>query len=317
METCFVNLVEPGDKVIVCQNGVFGGRMVENVLRCRGELVLVEDPWGAPVDPQKLEDSLKTNPDTRIVAFVHAETSTGAASDVRTLVEIAHQYGCLTIVDAVTSLGGIPVLVDGWEIDAIYSGTQKCLSAPPGISPVSFNERALEKIKTRKTKVQSWFMDLNLVMAYWGKRTQRTYHHTAPVNSLYALHKALVLLQEEGLENSWARHQKNHHVLRAGLEAMGLSFLVEEPYRLPQMNSVWVPRGIDEARIRKTLLREFNLEIGAGLGPLAGKIWRIGLMGHTSTIDNIMLCLRALDEILMRMGAEFNHGKAISAAQAA
>jgi alanine-glyoxylate transaminase/serine-glyoxylate transaminase/serine-pyruvate transaminase len=317
METCFVNLVEPGDKVIVCQNGVFGGRMKENVLRCRGELVLLEDPWGAPVDPQKLEDSLKANPDARIVAFVHAETSTGAASDVPTLVEIAHQHGCLTIVDAVTSLGGIPVLVDEWEIDAIYSGTQKCLSAPPGISPVSFNERALEKIKTRKTKVQSWFMDLNLVMAYWGKGAQRTYHHTAPVNNLYALHKALVLVQDEGLENAWARHQKNHHVLRAGLEAMGLSFLVEEPYRLPQMNSVWVPRGIDEAQVRTALLRDFNLEIGAGLGPMAGKIWRIGLMGHTSTIDNIMLCLRALDEILTRMGAEFNQGKAISAAKAA
>ncbi|MEN8131995.1 MAG: alanine--glyoxylate aminotransferase family protein [Pseudomonadota bacterium] len=317
METCFVNLVEPGDKVIVCQNGVFGGRMRENVVRCGVTAVMVEDNWGNPVDPQQLEDALNRNPDARIVAFVHAETSTGAASDAATLVELAHRHDCLSIVDAVTSLGGTALKVDEWQIDAVYSGTQKCLSAPPGLSPVSFNEQAKEKIRTRKSKVQSWFMDLNLIMEYWGSGTQRTYHHTAPINNLYALHEALILLRQEGLENAWARHQKNHSILRAGLEAMGLSLLVEESYRLPQLNSVRIPQGVDEAEVRKTLLKEYNLEIGAGLGPLAGKIWRIGLMGHTSTNDNVMLCLRALEEVLKKIGADISPGKALSAAQIA
>ncbi|MCP4406409.1 MAG: alanine--glyoxylate aminotransferase family protein [Gammaproteobacteria bacterium] len=315
METCFVNLVEPGDKVIVCQNGAFGGRMRENVIRCGGTAVMVEDNWGDPVDPQKLEDALNSNPDARIVAFVHAETSTGATSDAASLVELAHGHDCLTIVDAVTSLGGTALKVDEWQIDAVYSGTQKCLSAPPGLSPVSFNERAKERIRTRKSKVQSWFMDLNLIMEYWGAGSQRTYHHTAPVNSLYALHEALILLQNEGLENAWTRHQNNHKLLLAGLEAMGLSLLVEKSHRLPQLNSVRIPQGVDEAEARKTLLKDYNLEIGAGLGPLAGKIWRIGLMGRTSTSDNVMLCLRALDEVLTNIGADINSGRALSAAQ--
>lgn len=316
METCFVNLVEPGDTVIVCQNGAFGGRMRENVIRCGGTAVMVEDNWGDPVDPQKLEDALNSNPAARIVAFVHAETSTGATSDAASLVELARRHDCLTIVDAVTSLGGTALKVDEWQIDAIYSGTQKCLSAPPGLSPVSFNERAIEKIRTRKSQVQSWFMDLNLIMEYWGAGSQRTYHHTAPVNSLYALHEALILLQNEGLENAWARHQNNYKLLLAGLEAMGLSLLVEKSHRLPQLNSVRIPQQeMNEAEVRKTLLKDYNLEIGAGLGPLAGKIWRIGLMGHTCTSDNVMLCLRALDEVLTEMGADINSGKALNAAQ--
>jgi alanine-glyoxylate transaminase/serine-glyoxylate transaminase/serine-pyruvate transaminase len=232
MEACFVNLVEPGDKVIVCQNGVFGGRMKENVERAGGIAVMVQDDWGRAVDPQKLEDALKANPDAKIVAFVHAETSTGALSDAETLVAIAHKYHCLTIVDAVTSVAGVEVRVDDWNIDAIYSGTQKCLSCAPGLSPISFSERALEKVKNRKTKAQSWFLDLNLVMAYWGGATKRAYHHTAPVNGLYGLHESLVILQEEGLENSWARHRKNHLALRAGFEAMGLQFIVPEAERL-------------------------------------------------------------------------------------
>lgn len=316
MEACFVNLVEPGDKIIVCQNGVFGGRMKENVERCGATPIMVMDDWGKPVDPNKLEDALKAHPDAKLVAFVHAETSTGAQSDAKTLVKLAHDHDCLTIVDAVTSLGGTPVEVDEWGIDAIYSGTQKCLSCVPGISPVSFSARAVERIQNRKTKVQSWFLDMNLVMAYWGGGTKRAYHHTAPVNALYALHEALVMLQEEGLENAWARHANNHQALKAGIEAMGLRFVVDEPYRLPQLNSVTVPEGVDEAAVRATLLNDYNLEIGAGLGALAGKIWRIGLMGFASNTTNVLNCLAALDAVLSGMNAPINSGVAVNAAQA-
>ncbi|MCB1870435.1 MAG: alanine--glyoxylate aminotransferase family protein [Chromatiaceae bacterium] len=315
METCFANLVEPGDKVIVCQNGVFGGRMKENVERCGGVAVMVEDEWGTAVDPQKLEDALKANPDSKLVAFVHAETSTGAQSDAKTLVGLAHKYNCLTIVDAVTSLGGTPLKVDVWGIDAIYSGTQKCLSCTPGISPVSFNEHAQEKIRNRKTKVQSWFMDLNLVMGYWGSGAKRSYHHTAPVNALYALHEALLMLREEGLENAWNRHLRNHQALKAGLEAMGLSFIVPEADRLPQLNAVSIPQGVDDALVRGRLLNEYNLEIGAGLGALAGKVWRIGLMGHASRPENILLCVAALEAVLSDLGADIRTGVALSAVQ--
>ncbi|MDT8453193.1 MAG: alanine--glyoxylate aminotransferase family protein [Gammaproteobacteria bacterium] len=315
METCFVNLIEAGDKVIVCQNGVFGGRMKENVERAGAIAVMVEDDWGKPVDSEKLEDALKANPDTKIVAFVHAETSTGAQSDAKTLCALAHKYDCLSIVDAVTSLGGTELRMDDWGIDAIYSGTQKCLSCIPGISPVSFSERAVEVIKNRQQKVQSWFLDTNLVMGYWGGNSKRAYHHTAPVNSLYALHESLVMLQNEGLENAWQRHADNHLALRAGIEAMGMSFIVDEPYRLPQLNSVTIPEGVDEAAVRSTLLNQFNLEIGAGLGSLAGKVWRIGLMGQSSCAENILLCLGALDVVLSDMGADINTGAALPAAQ--
>jgi alanine-glyoxylate transaminase/serine-glyoxylate transaminase/serine-pyruvate transaminase len=295
METCFVNLVEPGDKVVVCVNGVFGGRMKENVERLGGVPIVVDHAMGEPVDPGKLEDALKKYPDARIVAFVHAETSTGARSDAKTLAEVAHRHGALTIVDAVTSLGGNPLKVDEWGIDAVYSGTQKCLSCPPGLSPLSMNERALEKIKARKTKVASWFLDLSLIMGYWGSSAKRTYHHTAPVNALYGLHEALVMLKEEGLEKSWARHEHHHRELRAGLEKLGFEFLVREDARLPQLNAVRLPAGVDEAKLRSVLLDEFNLEIGAGLGPLAGKIVRIGLMGHACSNRNVMYCLSALE----------------------
>jgi len=317
METTFVNLLEHGDKAIICQNGVFGGRMKENVERCGASAIMVEDDWGKPVDPQKVEDALKANPDAKLLAFVHAETSTGARSDAQTLSRLAHEHDCLSLVDAVTSLGGSELRVDDWEIDAIYSGTQKCLSCTPGISPVSFSERAVEVITNRQSKVQSWFLDTNLVMGYWGASTKRAYHHTAPINALYALHESLVMLQDEGLENAWARHHQNHLVLRAGLEAMGLSFAVDEEYRLPQLNSVTIPAGIDEAVVRSRLLNEFNLEIGAGLGALAGKVWRIGLMGHSSRTENIFLCLSALEAVLADMDADIHTGVALSAAQAA
>ncbi|HHJ80187.1 MAG TPA: alanine--glyoxylate aminotransferase family protein [Candidatus Tenderia electrophaga] len=315
METCFANLVEPGDKVIVCQNGVFGGRMKENVERCGGTAVMVEDEWGKAVDPQKLDDALQANPDAKIVAFVHAETSTGAQSDAKTLVAIAHKHDCLTIVDAVTSLGGTPVLVDDWKIDAIYSGTQKCLSCTPGLSPVSFSERALEKVRNRSSKVQSWFLDLNLVMGYWGGQGKRAYHHTAPINALYGLHESLIILQEEGLENAWARHAKHHQALCAGLEAMGLNFIVDKKDRLPQLNAVTIPDGVDEAAVRAALLNDYSLEIGAGLGVMAGKVWRIGLMGHACNSRNVYLCLSALDDVLGRQNAAIEHGVAVAAAQ--
>lgn len=317
METCFVNLLEPGDKAIVCQNGVFGGRMKENVERCGATAIMVEDEWGKVVDPNKVEAALKAHPDAKVVAFVHAETSTGAQSDAKTLVELAHKYDCLTIVDAVTSLAGSPLKVDEWHIDAIYSGTQKCLSAPPGLSPVSFSPRAADVIKARKHKVQSWFMDLNLVMGYWGAGTKRAYHHTAPINNLYGLHESLVMLQEEGLENAWQRHAQHHQALRAGLEAMGMKFVVAEKDRLPQLNAVTIPEGADDAAVRSKLLNDFNLEIGAGLGALAGKVWRIGLMGTSCNMTNIELCLNALDSVLSGMGAKIHAGVAVGAAQAA
>jgi alanine-glyoxylate transaminase/serine-glyoxylate transaminase/serine-pyruvate transaminase len=317
METCFVNLVEPGDKVIVCQNGVFGGRMKENVERCGGIAVMVEDPWGVAINADKLEETLSVHTDAKIVAMVHAETSTGVQSDVAKLVKLAHTYDCLTIVDAVTSLGGTPVKVDEWEIDAIYSGSQKCLSCTPGLSPVSFNERALEKVRNRKSKVQSWFMDLNLVMGYWGEGAKRAYHHTAPINALYSLHEALLILREEGLDGAWDRHYKNHRALRAGLEAMGLLLVVNKPDRLPQLNAVTIPEGVDDAKVRARLLNEYNLEIGAGLGALAGKVWRIGLMGHSSRAENILLCIGALESVLWDMGADIKLGDALPAMQKA
>jgi alanine-glyoxylate transaminase/serine-glyoxylate transaminase/serine-pyruvate transaminase len=316
METCFVNLVQPGDKVVVCQNGVFGGRMKENVERCGATAIMVEDEWGVAVDPNKVEAALKANPDASLLAFVHAETSTGAISDARTLSALAHQHDCLVIADTVTSLGGSPLKVDEWELDAVYSGTQKCLSCTPGLSPVTFSQRALDVVTSRKHKVQSWFMDLNLVLGYWGGGGKRTYHHTAPINALYGLHEALVILQEEGLENAWARHQRNHDALRAGFEAMGLSFVVPESERLPQLNAVSIPEGVDEAAVRSTLLREYNLEIGAGLGAMAGKIWRIGLMGYASNETNVLFCLGALDAVLGAMNAPINSGVAVSAARA-
>jgi alanine-glyoxylate transaminase/serine-glyoxylate transaminase/serine-pyruvate transaminase len=316
MEFCFVNLVRPGDKVVVCVNGVFGGRMVENVERMGGVPIVVNDEWGKPVDPQKVEDAFRKNRDAKILAFVHAETSTGCQSDARLLTQIAHKHDALVIVDAVTSLAGSPVKVDEWEIDAIYSASQKCLSCTPGLSPVSFSERVVDYVKKRKDKIHSWFMDMNLLLGYWGATT-RTYHHTAPTNSLFALHEALLLIREEGLENSWARHQRHHVALKAGLEGIGLEFLVDEKHQLPQMNAVFCPDGVDEAAVRKRLLDEFGLEIGAALGPLKGKMWRFGLMGYSCRPDNVMLSLSALSSVLSDMGVAVHVGDAEAAAHGA
>jgi alanine-glyoxylate transaminase / serine-glyoxylate transaminase / serine-pyruvate transaminase len=316
MEACFVNLVSPGDTVIVCQNGVFGGRMKENVERCGATAIMVEDSWGDPVSTDKVAAAFAAHPQASVLAFVHAETSTGVRSDAANLCALARDNNALSIVDAVTSLGGIQLEVDAWGADAVYSGTQKCLSCIPGISPVTFSPRAVEHIQNRETKVQSWFLDMQLVMGYWGGSAKRAYHHTAPVNDLYALHESLVMLQEEGLENAFARHQRNHLALVAGLQAMGLSMAVAAEHRLPQLNAVNIPAGVDDAAVRSALLNDFNLEIGAGLGALAGKTWRIGLMGFASSEHNVMACLTALEAVLAGQGAAITPGAALPAAQA-
>lgn len=314
MEAAFVNLLERGDKVIVCQNGVFGGRMKENVERCGATAVVVSDEWGTEIDLNKVEDSLKQHPDAIALAFVHAETSTGVRSDARALAELATQYGCLSVVDAVTSLGGSELDTDGWGLDVVYSGSQKCLSCVPGLSPITFSPRAVERIRRRRTKVQSWFLDMNLIMDYWGAGSRRSYHHTAPVNTLYALHEALLMLQEEGLEASWRRHNHHHEALVLGLEAMGLRLIVAPHSRLPQLNAVCVPEGVEEAAVRAALLKNYSLEIGAGLGSLAGKVWRIGLMGFACQQRNVMFCLSALEETLLSLGVDIKHGRASQAA---
>ena len=298
MEAAFVNLVECSDKVIVCQNGVFGGRMKENVERCGATAIMVMDRWGDPVDPEKLEAAIKEHPDAKVVAFVHAETSTGVRSDAETLCRLAKSAGMLVIMDAVTSLAGIDLQADAWGADVVYSGTQKCLSGLPGISPITFSNDAVAAIQARKHKVQSWFLDMNLIMGYWGEGAKRSYHHTAPVNAVYALHEALLMLEEEGLDASFARHKANHLKLAAGLSKLGLEMAVAEEWRLPQLNSVLIPEGLDDALIRGRLLNKFDLEIGSGLGELAGKQWRIGLMGTSSNTVNINRCLTAFEAVL-------------------
>ncbi|MCJ9428626.1 pyridoxal-phosphate-dependent aminotransferase family protein [Kordiimonas marina] len=316
METCFVNLVEEGDTVVVIKNGVFGNRMCENVTRAGGVVVEINVEWGKAPDPAVVDATLSDHPEACILAFVHAETSTGVLADAAALCAIAQKHKCLTIMDAVTSVGGVPVLIDEWGVDAVYTGSQKCLSCAPGLSPVSFSERALERVRSRATPVHSWFMDLSLVMAYWDGQGGRSYHHTAPVNALYGLHESLVMLFEEGLEEAWDRHAAMHKSLAAGLEALGLEFLVAEDIRLPQLNAVKVPEGVDEASIRAYLLDAHNLEIGAGLGPMAGKVWRIGLMGTSACEKNIDLCLTALADALTRHQHPADAAKALAAAKA-
>ncbi|MCB1665892.1 MAG: alanine--glyoxylate aminotransferase family protein [Pseudomonadales bacterium] len=316
MEAVFVNLLERGDKAIVCVNGAFGGRMKENVERCGATAVTVAQEWGKAIDLNAVEDALKAHPDACMLAFVHAETSTGVRSDAQALAALARRYDCLAVVDAVTSLGGIALEVDAWGIDAIYSGSQKCLSCIPGLSPVSFSERAVARIRGRQQRVQSWFLDMNLIMDYWGGSSRRSYHHTAPINPLYALHEALVCLREEGLENAWQRHAFHHSALAAGLNAMGLPLIVDAAHRLPQLNAVGVPEGIDEAAVRAALLTQYDLEIGAGLGALAGKIWRVGLMGYACNRRNVLQCLSALEAVLSQQGLSLPRGAAVAAANA-
>lgn len=316
MEAAFVNLIEPGDKVIVCQNGVFGGRMKENVERCGASAIMVEDTWGTAVSSDKVEQAFFENNNIKALAFVHAETSTGVRSDAKALAAIAHKHNALVIMDTVTGLAGIPVEVDTWGIDCAYSGTQKCLSCTPGIAPITFSQRAQDVIANRSTKVQSWFLDMQLIMGYWGANTKRAYHHTAPVNAMYALHESLRLVEAEGLAAAHARHALHHKALVAGLEAMGLSMAVAADVRLPQLNAVNIPEGVDDGAVRAALLEQFDLEIGAGLGALAGKTWRIGLMGFSAKAVNVRKCLLALETVLSAQGANIATGKALGAAQA-
>ena len=297
MEFCFVNLIEPGDEVIIGVNGVFGMRMVDVAERCGAKVTKVEAQWGRIIEAQQMADALKGRR-PKLVAVVHAETSTGALTPVEEISKLAHDAGALFLLDTVTSLGGCPVRIDDWQVDAVYSGTQKCLSAPPGLAPVSLSARAMEVATKRKSKVQSWYLDVNLLASYWGQ--ERVYHHTAPITMNYALHEALRLVLVEGLENRWKRHQQNHELFVNGIKELGLSIGSQPGHQLWQLNAVTVPEGVDEAAVRKALLNDHGIEVGAGLGPMKGKIWRIGLMGETSSAENVQLCRAALRKILKR-----------------
>jgi alanine-glyoxylate transaminase/serine-glyoxylate transaminase/serine-pyruvate transaminase len=300
METCFVNLVEPGDEVLVCVNGVFGVRMCDIVNRIGGKLTRMDFPWGRAVDPDEVrKKAQEVKP--KVLAVVHAETSTGACSPIDELSAIAKEVDALFLVDAVTSLGGMPVKVKDTGIDAVYSGTQKCLSCPPGLSPISMSPKAMDKLKNRKTPVISWYLDLSMVASYWG--SDRKYHHTAPINMTYALRETLRMVAEEGLEARFARHAEMHKLLVAGVEAMGLEMLVPEAERLPMLNTVCIPDGVNDAQVRRELLNQYSIEIGGGLGDLAGKVWRVGLMGTACNKRNVLAFLGALYSILKASGA--------------
>ncbi len=291
MEFCLANLIEPGDEVVVGMNGVFGSRLKDVAERCGARVVAVEAPWGRIIEADQIAKALRGRR-AKLVAVVHAETSTGVLTPVDEISRLAHENGALFVLDAVTSLGGCPVKVDEWEVDAVYSGTQKCLNCPPGLAPVSLSPRALEAAGKRKTKVQSWYLDVNLLASYWGQ--ERVYHHTAPITMNYALHEGLRLILEEGLEVRWRRHEQNHLALKAGLAELGLEITSQAGHQLWPLNAVGVPDSVDEAFVRKRLLRDFGMEIGAGLGPLKGKIWRIGLMGENCTEENVDAILKGL-----------------------
>jgi alanine-glyoxylate transaminase/serine-glyoxylate transaminase/serine-pyruvate transaminase len=315
MEACLVNLLEAGDTAIVGVNGVFGTRMTDIVGRCGARPVAVEAPWGRTIEPDSIRAALHNHPGTKLVAIVHAETSTGAWQPLEEIGRLVREAGALLVVDTVTSLAGCPVRVDDWLIDACYSGTQKCLSCPPGLAPVTFGPRAVEVLRSRRTKVQSWYLDLTMIERYWGD--ERVYHHTAPISMNYALLEALRLVHEEGLEARWARHERHHRALAAGLRALGLDLAAQEGRRLWMLNSVAIPDGVDDLAVRKGLLEQFQLEVGGGLGPLKGKVWRIGLMGESSTEANVLLVLHALERVLPRCGYAVQAGAGVAAASAA
>ncbi len=315
MEAALMNLLEPGDRAVIAVNGVFGGRMVDMAGRAGAEVVRVDAPWGEPVDVAAVEAALASGP-AKVLAFVHAETSTGVRSDAAALCALARRQGALSIVDCVTSLGGVPVDAAAWDADVLYSGTQKCLSAPPGLSPVAFSRRALEAVAARTTPVRNWLLDVSLLMAYWGGEGGRTYHHTAPINALYGLHESLVALFEEGQQAVFVRHARMHEALVAGLEALGLQMLVAPEHRLPQLNTVRIPEGVDEAAVRARMLEHWDLEIGAGLGPLKGQVWRIGLMGASASPWHVRVCLTALADALGAQGRQVDLNAALEAADA-
>ncbi|MBI5394137.1 MAG: alanine--glyoxylate aminotransferase family protein [Verrucomicrobia bacterium] len=313
MEFCCVNLIEPGDEALICINGVFGTRMTDVAQRCGALVTNVKAPWGRIIEPDDVAATLKTMKAPKLVGIVHAETSTGAWQPMEEISRIVHEHGALLLMDCVTSLGGCPVRVDDWQVDAAYSGTQKCLSCPPGLAPVTLGPRALEKATKRKTKVASWYFDVNLLASYWGQ--DRVYHHTAPVTMNYALREALRLVLEEGLENRWARHERNHRALKAGLEAIGITIASQEGHQLWPLNSATIPAGADDAAVRKALLQRYSLEIGGGLGELKGKTWRIGLMGESSREENVMLFLSGLGAVLNELGCKTGTAAALAAAR--
>ncbi len=311
METCVVNLIEPGDRMVVCVNGVFGQRMTDVAQRAGAQVTTTERPWGEVFDLGQIRQVLqKLRP--KVLGIVHAETSTGAWQPMEGLGALCHEFDTLLLADTVTSLGGVPVEVDGWGIDAVYSGTQKCLSCPPGLAPVSFSQRAVDVINRRKTKVQSWYLDMTMVQRYWGE--ERFYHHTAPITMIYALREALRLVQEEGLQARWDRHLRNHRALKAGLGALGITYAAAEGHQLPQLNAVRIPAGVEDGAVRKRLLAEFGIEIGGGLGDFKGKAWRIGLMGHASRPNNVLVLLAALEQCLAAQGARVTPGAGVAAA---
>ena len=297
METCLVNLLEPGDECIICINGVFGGRMADIAERCGAKVFKVETEWGKVTEPAQIKKVLEQCKHPKLVALVHAETSTGALQPLEEISKLVHDAEALLVVDAVTSYCGVPLKMDEWKIDALYSGSQKCLSAPPGLSPVSFSDAAVKVLEKRKTKVQSWFLDLTMVKNYW-EGSKRAYHHTAPVSSIFALHESLNLVLEEGLENRWARHKLVHEYLCNQLEELGFRFVVEQKYRLPNLNSVYLPQGVDEAKWRSELLSRFNIEVGGGLGAFAGKIWRVGIMGESCTMNHVNMLVGAVKQMV-------------------
>jgi len=314
MEACLVNVLEPGDEVVVGVNGVFGTRIAEIAERAGAKVLRVEAPWGSVVRAEQVEAALRNTRRPKLVALVHAETSTGAWQPLADAARLAHDHGALLLADCVTSLGGVPVEIDAWGVDLAYSGTQKCLSCPPGLAPVTFGPRALEVLHARTTKVQSWYLDVTLLAKYWGE--ERVYHHTAPISMNYALREALRLVVEEGLEARFARHRLNHEALAAGLDALGLRLAAEAGHRLPMLNAVTVPAGVDEARVRSRLLAEHGIEIGGGLGPMKGKVWRIGLMGESSRRASVLAVLAALEDALRAEGRKVPPGAALAAAQA-
>jgi alanine-glyoxylate transaminase/serine-glyoxylate transaminase/serine-pyruvate transaminase len=310
MEAAVVNLIEPGDSMLVCVNGVFGARMLDVAQRAGANATKLERPWGEVFTPDDLRPALAAAR-PKVVGIVMAETSTGAWQPIEEIARVVHEAGALLLVDAVTSLGGVPVEVDGWQIDALYSGSQKCLSCPPGLAPVSFNARAMEKIVSRKTKVQSWYLDATMLAQYWG--TDRVYHHTAPINMTYGLYEAVRLILEEGLPACFARHLVNHRALKAGLAAIGIGYSAQEGHQLPTLNAVNVPPGVDDARVRAALLNRFGIEIGGGLGAFKGKVWRIGLMGYGSRAANVLVFLGALEQLLATEGHRFERGASVAA----
>ncbi len=311
METCIVNLLEPGDKVVVCVSGFFGTRQVEIAERTGAQITRLDVPWGTVFDLNQLRETLtKVRP--KVLSIVHAETSTGAWQPIEQLGKLCHEFGTLLLVDCVTSLGCIPLKLDEWEIDAAYSCTQKGLGCPPGLSPVSFSQRSLDAIGKRKTKVQSWYLDTTMVQKYW--EADRFYHHTAPITMIYAIREGLRLVLEEGLEARWARHIANHRAIKAGLTAMGLEYSAAEGHQLPQLNAVKIPAGVDDLTVRKKLLNDFGIEIGGGLGDFKGKVWRIGLMGHNSRANCVFQVLGALEQCLLSVGCKVAPGAGIAAA---